>query len=90
VKKSELLRALQHEIRRHDFNYFIDEPPAIAGEESACRPCIGLRLEGHENTHRRQLGEQAANSARDGSQIEPLTKTLQTFLCGVGVNGLRA
>src|SRR5258708_7966312 len=30
VKKSELLRALQQEIRRHDFNYFIDEPPSIA------------------------------------------------------------
>jgi hypothetical protein len=30
VKKSELLRALQQEIRRHDFNYFIDEPPSVA------------------------------------------------------------
>jgi hypothetical protein len=30
VKKSALLRALQQEIRRHDFNYFIHEPPSIA------------------------------------------------------------
>jgi hypothetical protein len=30
LHKSDLLRALQQEIRRHDFNYFIDEPPSIA------------------------------------------------------------
>jgi len=30
VKKSELLKALQQEIRRHDFNYFVQEPPSIA------------------------------------------------------------
>jgi len=30
VKKSELLRALQQEIRRHDFNYFVDQPPSVA------------------------------------------------------------
>ncbi len=30
MKKSELLRALQQEIRRHDFNYFVEQPPAIA------------------------------------------------------------
>jgi hypothetical protein len=30
VKKSELLRLLQQEIRRHDFNYFVHEPPSIA------------------------------------------------------------
>jgi hypothetical protein len=30
MQKSALLRALQQEIRRHDFNYFIDEPPSIA------------------------------------------------------------
>jgi hypothetical protein len=30
VKKSDLLRALQQEIRRHDFNYFVDQPPSIA------------------------------------------------------------
>jgi hypothetical protein len=30
VKKSELLKALQQEIRRHDFNYFVEEPPLIA------------------------------------------------------------
>ena len=28
--KSDLLRILQVEIRRHDFDYFIDEPPAMA------------------------------------------------------------
>jgi hypothetical protein len=30
MQKSELLRALQQEIRRHDFNYFVDQPPSIA------------------------------------------------------------
>jgi hypothetical protein len=30
VKKSELLKALQQEIRRHNFNYFVHEPPSIA------------------------------------------------------------
>jgi hypothetical protein len=30
VKKSDLLRALQQEIRRHDFSCFVDEPPSIA------------------------------------------------------------
>jgi len=30
LQKSDLLRALQQEIRRHDFNYFVHEPPSIA------------------------------------------------------------
>ena len=30
MQKSVLLRALQQEIRRHDFNYFVDQPPSIA------------------------------------------------------------
>ncbi len=30
MQKSALLRALQLEIRRHDFNYFFDEPPSVA------------------------------------------------------------
>ncbi len=30
MQKSVLLRALQQEIRRHDFNYFVDEPPSVA------------------------------------------------------------
>jgi hypothetical protein len=30
MEKSALLRALQQEIRRHAFNYFIHEPPSIA------------------------------------------------------------
>jgi hypothetical protein len=30
VLKSDLLSALQAEIRRHDFSYFVDEPPSIA------------------------------------------------------------
>jgi hypothetical protein len=30
VKKSELLRALQKEILRHDFDTFVDDPPSIA------------------------------------------------------------
>jgi hypothetical protein len=30
MKKSELLHALQKEIRRHDFATFIDRPPSVA------------------------------------------------------------
>jgi hypothetical protein len=30
MQKSILLRAIQQEIRRHDFNYFVDQPPSIA------------------------------------------------------------
>ncbi len=30
MKKSDLLRALQKEILRHDFNYFVDQPPSVA------------------------------------------------------------
>lgn len=30
MKKSELLHALQVEIRRHDFSHFVDEPPSVA------------------------------------------------------------
>ena len=30
MQKSVLLRALQQEIRRHDFDTFVDEPPSVA------------------------------------------------------------
>lgn len=30
MKKAELLRALQHEIRRHDFSTFLTETPSMA------------------------------------------------------------
>ncbi len=30
MKKSDLLRALQKEILRHDFDCFVDEPPSVA------------------------------------------------------------
>jgi len=30
MKKSALLRELQAEICRHDFNYFVDQPPSVA------------------------------------------------------------
>jgi hypothetical protein len=30
VQKSILLRALQQEILRHDFSYFVDDPPSVA------------------------------------------------------------
>ena len=37
--KSELLSILQQEIRRHDFSYFIDEPPSVArGGRGVCVP----------------------------------------------------
>jgi len=39
VLKSDLLRLLQQEIRRHDFSTFIDEPPAMAqGGRGVCVP----------------------------------------------------
>jgi hypothetical protein len=37
--KSELLRLLQREIRKHDFATFIDEPPSMAqGGRGVCVP----------------------------------------------------
>ena len=30
MKKSDLLRALQAELRKHDFDYFVQNPPSIA------------------------------------------------------------
>ena len=30
MQKSVLLRALQQEIHRHDFSYFVDQPPSVA------------------------------------------------------------
>jgi hypothetical protein len=30
MQKSNLLRAIQQEILRHDFSYFVDEPPLVA------------------------------------------------------------
>jgi hypothetical protein len=37
--KSELLLALQQQIRRHGFDYFIDEPPSMAqGGRGVCVP----------------------------------------------------
>jgi hypothetical protein len=30
VQKPALLRAIQQEIRRHDFSYFVDQPPSVA------------------------------------------------------------
>jgi hypothetical protein len=30
MKKSDLLRALQNEIRRHTFDYFVENPPPMA------------------------------------------------------------
>jgi hypothetical protein len=37
--KSDLLRLLQQEIRRHDFSTFIDEPPSMAkGGRGVCVP----------------------------------------------------
>jgi len=44
MNRSELLHALQPEIRRRDFENFVDEPPAVArGDEgvvvSGCTTC---------------------------------------------------
>lgn len=30
MRKSVLLAAIQKEIQRHDFSYFVDEPPSVA------------------------------------------------------------
>jgi hypothetical protein len=30
VQKSALLAAIQKEIQRHDFSYFVDDPPSVA------------------------------------------------------------
>jgi hypothetical protein len=30
VQKSQLLAALKSEIQRHDFSYFVDDPPSVA------------------------------------------------------------
>jgi hypothetical protein len=30
VQKSALLAAIQKEIQRHDFSYFVDQPPSVA------------------------------------------------------------
>jgi hypothetical protein len=37
MKKSELLHALQSEIRRHDFSHFIENPPAIRARRQGGR-----------------------------------------------------
>lgn len=34
--KSELLRAIQQEIQRHDFSHFVDEPPSLAEGGRGC------------------------------------------------------
>jgi len=40
MKKSELLRALQTEIRRHTFDTFVDTPPSVAqGGNGVVVPC---------------------------------------------------
>jgi hypothetical protein len=38
VKKSDLLRAIQREIRRHDFNYFVDQSPSLEAEAFVADP----------------------------------------------------
>ena len=39
--KSELLRAIQQEIQRHDFSHFVDNPPSVAqgGKGVVVRGC---------------------------------------------------
>jgi hypothetical protein len=38
VQKSELLRELQKEIRRHDLSTFVDDPPSAA-QAAKASPC---------------------------------------------------
>ena len=41
MQKSVLLRALQQEIRRHNFNYFVHEPPSIRARWERSRRTLG-------------------------------------------------
>jgi hypothetical protein len=51
--KSDLLRLLQQEIRRHDFDFFVDEPPSMAqGRRSVV--VSGCSLFGMHWSHLRQ------------------------------------
>jgi hypothetical protein len=49
VKKSELLHAIQQEIRRHDFSHFVDQPPSRL--RSARRGRVGLSRVPEGNQH---------------------------------------
>jgi hypothetical protein len=43
MQESELLRVIQQEIRRHDFSYFVDQPPTVAqGGRGVVVPAGGL------------------------------------------------
>jgi hypothetical protein len=45
MEKQELLRALQRELLRHQFDTFVDEPPSIAqgGRGVVCPGCVAYR-----------------------------------------------
>ena len=45
MDKQELLRALQRELLRHQFDTFVDEPPSIAqgGRGVVCPGCIARK-----------------------------------------------
>lgn len=45
MDKQELLRALQRELLRHQFDTFVDEPPSIAqgGRGVVCPGCVTCR-----------------------------------------------
>jgi hypothetical protein len=45
VQKSILLAAIQREIHRHDFSYFVDEPPSVAqgGKDVVVAGCPACR-----------------------------------------------
>jgi hypothetical protein len=45
MQESALLSALQHEIRRHDFSNFVDEPPWVAqgGRGVVVSGCLACR-----------------------------------------------
>jgi hypothetical protein len=49
VLKSDLLRTLQTEIQRHNFSYFVDEPPSMAdgGKGVVVPGCVHCRKRIH-------------------------------------------
>lgn len=76
--KSELLFTLQEEIRRHDFSYFIDEPPSVArGGRGVCVPgCSSCRKRAapdNESVYGPSRTGCAAEGYRQLETLRPLT-----------------
>jgi hypothetical protein len=88
MQKSVLLRALQQEIRSHDFSTFVDEPPSIAqGGKGvvvpgcpACKKVFGTMPKFIDHITEDvlpKLLDRLSNEAR--LEIEPVASTVQTL-----------